>query len=249
MIMSVDSQRRIAMWSGPRNISTAMMRAWGSRPDTVVCDEPLYANYLKSTGYTHHPDYREILASQNSDWRQVADQLTGPVPDGKTIYFQKHMAQHLLDDMSLDWTDSLTNVFLVRDPREMLLSLLEFFPDPTLEETGLPQQARLFRRIKERTSNTPIVVDAQDVLRDPRSILEQVCHRVDLPFDSRMLKWEPGLHATDGVWAEHWYANVAKSTTFGSYRPKPGEVPTKHQGLLDRCQALYAELVAHRLQP
>lgn len=234
--------RRIAVWSGPRNISTAMMRAWGNRADTIVCDEPFYAHYLKHTGYTHHPDYEQIIANHESDWQRVVEWLTGPLPESKTIFYQKQMAQHLLPHIPLEWTDELTNVFLIRDPREMLLSLIQFLPQPTLEETGLPQQVALFERAKQRTGQIPAVIDARDVLLDPHGMLQRLCRHIDIPFDTTMLVWKSGLHETDGIWGRHWYGNVMETTGFGGYRPKMGVLADEYRDLLDRCQDLYDEL-------
>src|SRR5688572_18712403 len=129
---------RIAMWSGPRNISTAMMRSWGNRPDTIVCDEPLYAHYLQQTQLPH-PGSTEVIEHHESDWRKVVQWLTGPLPPGKSIFYQKHMSHHLLPNIELDWIAQLSNCFLIRDPKEMLASLVEFIPQPTLADTGLPQ--------------------------------------------------------------------------------------------------------------
>jgi len=241
--------RRIAMWSGPRNISTAMMRSWESRSDTVVWDEPFYAHYLSSTEFTHHPGYQEILKTHETDWREVITLLSDPLPAGKSLCYQKQMAHHMLPHMPLDWTEEITNVFLIRNPKEMLLSLLEFFPEPTLEETGLPQQVQLFRRIQQRSGSFPPVVDARDILEQPQILLSMLCERVGVPYDDRMMRWQPGLRASDGVWAKHWYKNVAKSTTFGPYQPKTGNLPAKHQPLLQQCQSLYDELAACGLLP
>jgi len=237
------------MWSGPRNISTAMMRAWGNRPDTLVCDEPLYAHYLKQTGYTHHPGYAEILEHHETDWRQVVEELTGPLPEGKTVFYQKQMAQHLLPNISLDWTDKLTNLFLIRDPREVLLSLIEFFPEPTVEETGLPQQLQLFNRVRQLAGDTPVVLDSRDVLEDPQAMLSEVCRRIDLPFDERMLHWPAGPRDTDGVWGGYWYVNLTKSTSFAPYHPRTGVLPPQHTALLAECQSIYDELAKHRIVP
>ncbi len=134
----------VAMWSGPRNISTAMMRSWGNRPDTVVCDEPLYAHYLLATRRSDHPGYEDTIQRRETDWRKVINLLTGPIPEGKRVYYQKHMAHHVLAGMEIDWIRKLSNCFLIRDPRKTLLSLIEFLPTPTAEETGLPQQVKLF---------------------------------------------------------------------------------------------------------
>ncbi|MEQ8211272.1 MAG: hypothetical protein RH917_15705 [Lacipirellulaceae bacterium] len=238
---------RIAMWSGPRNISTALMRSWGSRPDTIVCDEPFYAYYLKTTGYTHHPGYQEVLSTQESDWQQVVDQLTGSLPDNNQILYQKQMAHHLVGDYSLSWADEMINMFLIRDPREMLLSLIQKIPEPTIEETGLPQQVALFERIRNQKGIIPAVIDAKDVLLDPPGMLKKLCASIAVPFREEMLRWKPGIHETDGVWAKFWYANVAESTTFSPYSPRTGEIPSKHKRLLQQCQALYNSLSNHKL--
>ena len=165
---------RIAMWSGPRNISTALMRSWGNRPDTVVCDEPLYAHYLKVTGIDH-PGREEVMGTQSTNWKTVVETLTGEVPDGKTIFYQKHMAHHLLENMDRDWIDSLENAFLIRDPREMLTSLLRVTPNATVADTGLPQQWELFERLRKNRGKIPIVIDAKDVLTKPRALLSLLC--------------------------------------------------------------------------
>lgn len=235
------------MWSGPRNISTAMMRAWGNRPDTVVCDEPLYAYYLKQTGYTHHPSYAEILAHHETDLALVIARLTGPIADNKTVFYQKHMAHHLLPETPLEWIDSLANVFLIRDPREVLLSLTQVLSDPTIEETGFPQQWELFKRLQKKTGQLPPVIDAKDVLQSPPAMLELLCDAIDIPYDSSMLEWQPGIHATDGVWASHWYGNIVKTTTFAPYRPRREILDARYHQLLQECQAYYDSLATHKL--
>jgi hypothetical protein len=224
------------------------MRSWGSRADTVVCDEPFYAHYLAQTNYTHHPSFPEIVAHHETRWQRVVEQLTGPLPRGKSVFYQKQMAHHLLPHIPLEWTDELTNVFLIRDPREMLLSLLEFFPDPTLPETGLPQQVQLLERVVRRGADA-VVIDARDVLCDPRGMLTRLCDRIGIAYDEAMLRWEPGLRETDGIWARDWYDKVARTTTFVPYRAKPGAVPLGHRPLLAECQALYDALAAYKFEP
>ncbi len=239
---------RIAMWSGPRNISTALMRSWGNRPDTFVCDEPFYAHYLVQTK-SAHPGADEVIRHQENDWRKVADWLTGPIPEGKTIFYQKHMAHHLLPNMERNWLDRVTNCFLIREPREMLTSLLHFLPQPTLADTGLPQQVEIFRQVRERTGHTPPVVDARDVLDNPRRTLELLCDALNVPFTKAMLSWPPGRRATDGVWAKYWYAAVEKTTSFQPYTPKPEAVPESLRGLHEQCEELYQQLYPQRLRP
>ncbi len=162
--------RRIAMWCGPRNISTAMLRAWGNRPDTWVWDEPLYAHYLQQT-QLDHPGRKEVIASQPTDWRSVVQQLQGPIPEGKPLSFQKHMSHHLLPNMDRDWLLDMTACFLIREPKEMLTSLFKILPDPRIEDTGLPQQVEIFQLIQSHTGRPPPVGDSRDGLEDPPRLL------------------------------------------------------------------------------
>jgi hypothetical protein len=236
----------IAMWSGPRNISTALMRSFGSRPDTAVCDEPLYACYLARTG-VEHPLRAEIVARGETDWRAVAAFLTGPVPDGKAVFYQKHMAHHLLPEIGRAWLDGLVHAFLIRDPREMLLSLRKVIPHPGVRDTGLPQQVELFRATRARMGTTPPVVDARDVLADPPGMLRRLCSALGLEFTPAMLAWEPGLRPTDGIWAPHWYADVARSTGFAPYVPRSGALGPELEAVHAECVDLYRELHEHRL--
>ncbi len=235
------------MWSGPRNISTAMMRSFGNRADTAVIDEPLYAAYLAMTGIDH-PGRDEILAVGPTDWRHAVEYLLGPVPNDKTIFYQKHMAHHLLPEMEIEWIDSLTNCFLIRDPREMITSYIKVIPKPSADQLGLPQQVALFQREQQRTGTIPPVIDSRDVLENPEGVLRALCHRVGIDFDPAMLSWPPGRRSTDGIWARYWYANVERSTGFGSYQPKTEQVPAELMGVFEECQAWYDTLAAHRIR-
>lgn len=238
----------IAMWSGPRNISTAMMRAWGSRPDTYVHDEPFYAHYLSHSPYRdQHPGADEVIATYETDWRKVAAALTGPVPGGKRIYYQKHMTHHLLDHMTMEWAAGLTNCFLTREPREMLASLAKVLPKPQLDQTGLPQQLALFEYVRQINGAIPPVIDAADVLRDPERMLVLLCEAVGVPFDPVMLSWPPGRRDTDGIWAKYWYDAVERSTGFEPYVPRVVPVPGHLSDLLEACEAMYQTLYAYRL--
>jgi len=238
---------RIAMWSGPRNISTAMMRSWENREDCTVVDEPLYAFYLSSTGLDH-PGRAETLASQPHDWQSVAEYLTGPIPDGKTVWYQKQMAHHLLPDVDHTWISKLVSCFLIRDPREMLTSLIEFIPQPTAADTGLPQQVELFDQLRESTSSTPCVIDSKDVLDDAPKILRLLCEALSIPFDDAMLSWPPGPRETDGAWSPYWYEKVIPTTKFAAYRPKPDQVPDELASVHQECIELYEQLYPHRLR-
>jgi hypothetical protein len=241
-------EHRIAMWSGPRNISTAMMRSWGNRSDTFVCDEPLYAHYLLTKGITNHPGYEVTIERHETDWRKVVSWLTGPIPEGKSVFYQKHMAHHVLPSMSLDWIDQLTNCLLIREPREMLTSLLEFLPEPSVEDTGLPHQLWLFDHFRKTQGRTPPILDARDVLSNPERTLSKLCDCVGIAFLPSMLSWEPGLRPTDGAWAPFWYDKVAATTSFGTYRPKDAEVPPQLRPVLEECEAIYHRLHEHRIR-
>ena len=237
---------RIAIWSGPRNISTALLRSWGSRSDTFVCDEPLYSHYLKATGIDH-PGRDAIIASHESDWRAVVRWLTGPIPDGMGIFYQKQMAHHLLPQIERGWIGSLRNAFLIRNPAEMLISLSKVMAEPRLEDTGLPQQRELFESLRERTGTIPPVIDARDILEHPRGALERLCGALGVSFTTAMLSWERGRRATDGAWAPYWYASVEASTGFQPYEPKSTPLPARLEPIHAACRAIYDKLYDCRL--
>jgi hypothetical protein len=238
---------RIAMWSGPRNISTAMMRAWGSRADTFVFDEPFYAYYLKETG-KEHPGAEEVIAAGETDWRRVIAQLAGPIPNGKRIFFQKQMAHHLLPEVDREWLGAVTNCFLIREPREVIASYVKKREEPALQDLGFVQQAEIFDFVRARTKSTPPVIDAKDVLETPERMLRLLCEAVGVEFSESMLSWPPGMRDTDGVWAKHWYREVAKTTSFKPYRPSQVEVPDRLRKIYERCRECYERLHEYRLR-
>jgi hypothetical protein len=237
---------RIAMWSGPRNISTAMMRSWGNRDDTTVIDEPFYSFYLRATGI-HHPGADEVIATGETDWRKVIAHLTGPIPGGKRIFFQKQMTHHLLTEVDREWLGAVTNCFLIRDPREVISSYIKKREDPALEDLGFAQQAEIFDFVRTRTNALPPVVDARDVLENPGRILRLLCHAVGVDFSESMLSWPLGLRDTDGLWAKHWYGEVAKTTSFQPYRATYSEVPARFHETYEHCRECYEELYRYRL--
>lgn len=237
------------MWSGPRNISTAMMRSWGSRADTAVVDEPLYAAYLAATGLDH-PGRDDIIAACDTDAGSVVQRLTtGGAASSARVMYQKHMAHHLPEGCELGWTDALVNMFLVREPAAMVRSLTRVLPNADLEATGLPQQVRLFEYASGVLGCPAPVFDAADVLRDPPGSLGLMCNAAGIDFDDAMLRWDTGPRDTDGVWAEHWYGAVCASTGFEPYVP-PAEagVPRRYLGLLRACEPLYAKLAEHAVR-
>jgi hypothetical protein len=238
---------RIAMWSGPRNISTAMMRSWGNRPDTFVCDEPFYAHYLQATGLAH-PGAAEVIASGETDWRKVVAQLSGDVPAGKRIFYQKQMTHHLLPEIDRAWLGAVTNCFLIRDPAEVIASYIRKNNDPALEDIGFVQQAEIFDWVRTHTGAIPPVIDARDVLEHPEKNLKLLCDAVDVEFMEAMLSWPPGLRETDGIWAKHWYGEVEQSTGFRKPVPRQREpVPDRLRGVYERSGECYARLYQYRL--
>ena len=236
------------MWSGPRNISTALLRSWENRPDTVVWDEPLYAHYLQHTGVAH-PGRTETLAAHECDWRRVVDQLLEPLPDGMSICYQKQMAHHLLPHISRAWLAHVHNCLLIRDPAEMLGSLWKRFPAATLADTGLPQQLALWQQLTADQGRQPVVIDARDVLQQPRDVLACLCDNLAVPFDESMLSWPPGQRASDGAWGPFWYDRVYASTGFAPYQPLRQPLPESCSDVVDRCYEIYNQLYRSRLTP
>ncbi len=239
---------RIAMWSGPRNISTAMMRAWENRPDTQVVDEPFYACYLQASG-AEHPLREETLAAGTTDWGEVAASLFAPLERGKRIHYQKHMTHHMLPQAPLDWIGGVANVFLIRHPAEVVTSYARGRAGiPALGELGYERQVELFDRVAELAGAAPPVLDASDVRADPRRALSTLCEVLGVPFDERMLSWPAGPRPTDGPWAPHWYASVWQSTGFAPPRP-PAEPPAALLPVIEAAFPYYERLARYRLAP
>lgn len=241
---------RVAMWSGPRNISTAMMRAWENRDDCAVSDEPLYAHYLAATG-ADHPMREEVIATGETDWQHVATALTeGPAPGGKPVWYQKHMAHHLLAGMGRDWIGKLRNVLLIRHPIEVVASYLRSRDAVTPEDIGLPQQAELFDELTA-AGDAPPVIDARAFLERPEAHLRALCGWLGIEFDARMLTWPAGPRDSDGIWAPHWYHQVWASTGFGQPPPEPDPDALDARGrtVAEACLPHYRRLLEHRLRP
>ncbi|WP_143435478.1 sulfotransferase-like domain-containing protein [Henriciella aquimarina] len=239
---------RLAMWSGPRNLSTTMMRSFGARPDTVCVDEPFYAAYLTATGLVH-PMQADILAAQPTDGDAVARQLLGPVLGGKPVFYQKHMTHHMAPALPRGWMDAVTNVFLIRDPARVLASYARKMDAVSLEAIGVPQQAELFDRVCQRMGEAPPVVDSDDILADPPGMLRALCDAVGLTYTEAMLSWPAGPKPEDGVWAPHWYDAVWASTGFGQPRPAAPDLPDDLRMLAEKAADSHARIAAHRLSP
>ena len=241
-----DAPLRIAMWSGPRNISTAMMRAFENRADCAVIDEPFYAHYLDHTGLDH-PGREEIVAHGETDWRRVVETLTGPVPDAKPMFYQKHMTHHMLAHIGHEWFDKVQHVFLIRDPRAVLASYLRSRPHATIEDIGVPQQAALFDEVTA-SIGAPPVIDADEFLQRPEAHLRALCATIGIAFAPSMLSWPAGPRDSDGIWAPYWYDAVHKSTGFEAWRARDLSEADAHGELIDACMPVYERLRAHRLR-
>ena len=240
--------KRIAMWSGPRNLSTAMMRSFGSRADTFVSDEPFYGAFLKTSG-AGHPMRDEVIAGMDCDWDSVMAALKGPAPGGSPLWYQKHMWHHMVGPVRYSDFTGFTHAFLIREPERMIASYLRKREAAEFEDFGLERQAEFFDREADRLGRAPPVVDANDVLADPAGVLSKLCEALGIPWDEAMLSWEPGRRATDGPWAPHWYAAVEASTGFGSPELDEVDLPDQVRDLADRCRPYYERLAKHRILP
>jgi hypothetical protein len=237
---------RIAMWSGPRNLSTAMMYSFAARGDCAAWDEPFYAAYLAATGLDH-PMTAEILAAGETDPARVAARCAGEAPGGMPYFYQKHMTHHMIAGFPLEFMDACTNVFLIRHPARVIASYLAKRENPTLEDLGFTQQAALFDRVADRTGSAPVVVDSADIRADPRAVLGRLCAAIGMPFTDAMLHWPAGPKPFDGAFAPHWYGAVHRSTGFDAAEgPVPPTGPDQ-QWLLDAALPIYDRLRAHAL--
>ena len=236
---------RIAMWSGPRNISTAMMRSFENRPDCAVVDEPFYAAYLAQTGLDH-PMRDEVLASQPNDWRAVVDALADAQP--AALCYEKHMSHHLLPGFGLEWTARCRNAFLIREPEAVLASYVAKRAEVRLEDIGVVRQRELFDREADRLGKAPPVVRGSDVLADPEGVLRKLCEALGIHFDDAMLNWPAGRRDSDGVWAPAWYEAVERSTGFEAPAAKETPaLPGDLQRIADAARPHYEALAAYRL--
>jgi len=239
---------RIAMWSGPRNISTALMRAWENRDDCVVWDEPLYGYYLAATGIPH-PGAAEVIADQGTDANAIIARCIGDIPGDKKIFYQKHMTLHLLPELGRSWLSSLANCFLIREPEAVIASYAAVRSDVTLEDIGFIQQAELFDHVRHISEEIPLVIDSREFLLDPRGMLEAVCDRLKIEFVPAMLNWPKGARDSDGVWARYWYESVWNSTGFAPYRDKDYQLSAKDERISLQARPYYEELFQYRLKP
>ncbi|MCZ6635251.1 MAG: sulfotransferase family protein [bacterium] len=239
-----NTPMRLCIWSGPRNISTALMYSFTQRSDTRVLDEPLYGHYLRVSN-APHPGAEEIMDHMECDGEQVI-QNTILGPCDCNILFMKQMAHHLVD-LNLDFLQHTTNVLLIRDPVDMLPSLVNQLETPSLRDTGFKKLVDLQEHLIG-LGQTPQILDSRELLKDPPGVLQELCNQLAIPFDSAMLNWTAGARPEDGIWAKYWYHSVHKSTTFQPYQPKPDPFPERLRSLLNTCQTYYDRLFQNAIK-
>ena len=227
----------IACWSGPRNISTALMRSWSSRMDTFVSDEPFYAYYLKETKL-EHPMHKEIIDKYSSNYNKIIKYLTGEIPENKKIWYQKHMAHHILDLKYIDWISNFENCILLRHPKEVISSYTKKNQLNSAEELGYPQQYEIINFLK-KMNKSYIVIDSKELLKDPQKSLSNWCRKTNIEFDKSMLKWRKGNHVNDGIWWESWYNKVIETTEFRQFEKKDINIENKFDSIYNESMKYY----------
>ncbi len=243
----IDEPIRIAMWSGPRNLSTAMMRSFGNRADCAVIDEPYYAAYLQQTGLDH-PMREAVLAAQEADWREVEARILGPVPEGAPIFYQKHMSHHMLPGFGRDWFAKARHAILIRAPERVLASYAVKREAVTAEDIGMSDLEEIRQQATGATGKEPPIIEAEDVRRNPQDLLRALCQALDIPFDPAMLAWPPGRRDSDGVWAAHWYATVDASTGFSPPEDGLPDLPDDLQAIADETRPIFDALASRKLR-
>lgn len=238
----------IAMWSGPRNLSTALMRSFAQRNDCQAWDEPFYAAYLAKTGLPH-PMHETIVAIGETDPAVIVRKCLEPATQPATVFYQKQMAHHMLDDFPTDWIDRVANAFLIRTPERVLASYVRKHDTPLADELGFHKQHMLFQRVADRTGAPPPVVDAEDIRSDPKGILTALCQALGLAFDPAMLSWPSGPQPEDGIWGEHWYDAIWQSHGFAPPAAPPTALPGRLAQVVDAVRTPYEALAAHKLSP
>ena len=237
---------KIAMWSGPRNISTALMRSFENRTDTTVIDEPFYACYLNETGYKH-PLRNKVLKSQSTSYRKIANICSNGINNKTPIFYQKQMSHHMLDKYNLNWILNVKNCFLIRNPRQVIASYSKKFLIKNARQLGYVQQYKIYNLIKNYS--TPIIIDSDDILKNPEALLMKLCKKLKIKFQKQMLSWPIGPRVTDGVWAPYWYENVFKSTGFANYRKREVEISYRLKNIYLECMDYYNFFKRFTLKP
>ena len=230
----------VSCWSGPRNISTALMRSWSSRKDTFVTDEPFYAYYLKETKLKH-PFYKEIINKYSSNYDEVVKYLINRIPENKKIWYQKHMAHHIFDFNNIEWVNNCENCILLRHPKEVISSYSKKNKLDSAEELGYPQQYEIIKYLK-KMNKSYVIIDSSELLKNPEKVLSQWCMKINIKFDKSMLRWKKGNHASDGIWWKGWYDNVIKTTRFKQYEKKDINIENKYDSIYNESMKYYTYL-------
>jgi len=234
--------KRICLWSGPRNISTALMYSFGQRSDTTIVDEPLYAHYLCSTSAKkYHPGSKEVLLFQENNGEKVVKNMMKDIFESPVVFF-KHMTHHLIN-LDKSFLKETENIILTRDPKEMITSFIKQIPNPVITDTGYPQQLELLNYLTA-FGKPPLIIDSKDILLNPEKKLTELCTYLKIPFQDAMLRWEAGPRKEDGVWAKYWYHNVHKSTGFRLYQAKNEPIPDSLISLYQECNRIYKQLIS-----
>lgn len=237
---------KIAMWSGPRNLSTAMMYAFAARGDCAVWDEPFYAAYLKATGI-EHPMRDQIIAAHESDPEKVAQGCVGEIPHEQSHFYQKHMTLHMIPEFDRGFMRALTNVFLIRHPARVVASYAKKREGPTLQDIGFVQQAELFDQVADWSGEAPLVIDSADIRANPEAALKTLCSELGLLFTDKMLTWPAGPKPFDGIWAPHWYGAVHRSTGFEDPEGPLPDLPPEYQDIVDQALPYYERLASFKM--
>tara|TARA_B100000886_G_scaffold136661_1_gene92282 strand:- start:12379 stop:13089 length:711 start_codon:yes stop_codon:yes gene_type:complete len=230
----------VSCWSGPRNISTALMRSWSSRKDTFVSDEPFYAYYLKETKLKH-PLYKEIINKYSSNYDEVVNYLINRVPKGKKIWYQKHMAHHIFDFNNIEWVNNCENCILLRHPREVISSYSKKNKLNSVQELGYPQQYEIIKYLK-KINKSYLIIDSSELLKNPEKVLSNWCMKINIKFDKSMLTWKKGNYVSDGIWWKSWYDNVVKTTGFKEYKKKDINIENKYDSIYNESMKYYSYL-------
>ena len=236
----------IAMWSGPRNISTALMRSFENRSDCFVSDEPFYSYFLYKTKLKH-PLSDEIIKSGLIDYNKIIKYITGSIPSSKKIWYQKHMAHHILKGENINWIKNMKNCLLIRHPSDVILSYSKKNEINSIQQLGYLQQIEIYKMLTKELGISPIIIDAQDLLRKPKKMLIEICKNLRIEFDNKMLSWPPGVRKTDGIWGKHWYKQVEASIGFKPYTKTDRIIPHEYINLNDECMQYYDFLYQNRI--
>jgi len=236
----------IAMWSGPRNLSTALMRSFENRLDCFVSDEPFYSFFLHRTKL-EHPLRNKIIKSGEIDYNKIIKYITGPIPHSKKIWYQKHMAHHILPNVDMNWIKKVKNCLLIRHPNDVITSYLKKNEIENVEQLGYLQQVNIYKILSQETELPPIIFDAQDLLKNPKKMLMEICKNLKIEFNDKMLSWPSGSRETDGVWGEYWYKKVTASTGFKPYIEIEKNIPSKYKTIYDKSIKHYNFLYQKRI--